>query len=120
MFAFRRPSPSRTLLLAILIAALQCAHWQGLAHRLGHASRVIGGSELSVPAGVDAAASASIEQAGHSCLAFDAATVGAVLASPCVLIDPPRFAPVTAVWLAFISWLVPFTPHFSSRAPPAL
>ncbi len=120
MFAFRRPSLSRTLLLAILIAALQCAHWQGLAHRIGHATRVIGGLELSMPASVDAAAASSMEQAGHSCLAFDAAAAGAVLASACVLIDPPRYAPVTAVWLAFISWLVPFSPHFSSRAPPAL
>jgi hypothetical protein len=115
-------SPVRALLLSILIAALLCAHWQGLAHRIGHASRMLGGTEqVKAQAAISAdAASGSLEQAGHSCLAFDAATVGAFLASTPFVVDPARCPAVSAVWLAFISYLAPCTTHFSSRAPPRL
>ena len=126
------PARLRLFLVAILIAALVSSHWQGLVHRIDHASRMLSGAEygeLSAMALVNSVASAAsgdsaeaplpLDQgAGHSCLAFDDATIGACLGtSPFVLLIPPH-APVMAAWLAFISYLAPFTAHFSSRAPP--
>ena len=115
------------LLVAILIAALLSSHWQGLAHRIGHASRMLASAELVELSG-KAATSAIDEMGGallpeqqgaaHSCLAFDAATVGAFLCTAPFVVALPRHAPVMALWLAFISYLAPFTAHFSSRAPP--
>ena len=122
------PARLRLFFVAILIAALVSSHWQGLVHRIDHASRMLSGAEygeLSASALVAAAAGDSAEAplpldqgAGHSCLAFDDATIGACLGtSPFVILIPPH-APVMAAWLAFISYLAPFTAHFSSRAPP--
>lgn len=118
----------RTFLVAILIVAMMSSHWQGLAHRVSHASRMLGGADLVAQVAgtviaLDDEASATSSpldhpSAGHSCLAFDAATVGAFLCTSPFVIDVPRYAPVMAVWLAFISYLAPFTAHFSSRAPP--
>lgn len=129
------PDHLRVLFVAILIAALVSSHWQGLAHRIGHASRMLGGAEavelaeVALPAlalaasASDADASPALpldtQGAGHSCLAFDAATIGAFLCTSPFVIDVPRNAPVMAQWIAFLSYLAPFTAHFSSRAPPA-
>lgn len=130
MHRFSLPSQRlRALFVAILIAALMSSYWQGLAHRIAHASRAYGGAAavlgvaasppVAAPGAGSAALPAPLDQdAGHSCLAFDAAAVGAALCGAALVIDPPRFAPVLAAWLAFQSYLAPFTPHFSSRAPP--
>ncbi|WP_426109739.1 hypothetical protein [Massilia sp. PWRC2] len=112
--------------VAILIAALLSSHWQGLAHRIGHASRMLAGAETvetaalaGTPAATTDAGSTPLDQsAAHSCLAFDAATVGAFLCTSPFVFAMPRHAPVMALWLAFISRIAPFTAHFSSRAPP--
>lgn len=134
----RKPLPSsmpslkstarlHALFVAILIAALLSSHWQGLAHRIGHASRMLAGSETvelaRAPTAIadDDLTSALLPEqqgAGHACLAFDAATVGAFLCTAPFVIAVPQHAPVMALWLAFISWMAPFTAHFSSRAPP--
>lgn len=113
----------RSLLVAILIAALVSSHWQGLAHRIGHAARMMAGIEQSedfLASSQQSAAPLSSDHqgAGHNCLAFDAATVGAFLCTAPFVINVPRHAPVMALWIAFISYLAPFTAHFSSRAPP--
>lgn len=131
----RHSAHLRCFLVAILIAAMVCAHWQGLAHRIGHASRMITGVEL-VDVSSDLSANPMVvtqfvidddtgqlvlpdhQGAGHSCLAFDAATIGACLGTAPFVIAVPRHAPVMALWLAFISYQAPFTAHFSSRAPP--
>jgi hypothetical protein len=100
---------------AFLTFALVFAHWQGLAHRIAHASQLY--ASTSTAAG-HKAASAHHKAVQHSCLAFDAATVAPAIASwPC----SPTVLPgnhVLALWAAFDSWDAPFTPHFSSRAPP--
>ena len=116
---FKRSPAHRALLLAILIAALLCSHWQGLAHRIGHASRMLGMADaaLVVQAGTSAL-SDSEQGAGHSCLAFDAACVGAFLATTPFEFAARRDTAVMAAWIAFRSCLAPFTLHFSSRAPP--
>ena len=128
--SFHLSARLRALLVAILIVAMVNSHWQGLAHRIGHASRVLGGADLIAQMRGAAAALAPDDEASgsskrydhlganHSCLAFDAATVGACLGSSPFVIAVPPHAPVLAVWLAFISYLAPFTAHFSSRAPP--
>lgn len=137
--ASRPPTRLRAFLVAILIAAMLCSHWQGLAHRIEHASRMFGGAGLiaalqddaappqasataaAQPAAAVNALSAPLSEhqgAGHSCLAFDAATVGAFLCSAAFVVDLQRIAPPLPAWLAFISYLAPLTPHFSSRAPP--
>jgi hypothetical protein len=126
--AARRPADNRRrLLVALLIVAMLCSHWQGLVHRISHASRMLGGIETAQMLTVDGAAAASVVStdqspdqngAGHSCLAFDAATVGAALCGTpfTALLSAER--PVLQAWIAFISYLAPLTPHFSSRAPP--
>ena len=128
MHVFHRP-PARlhAFFLAILIAALLCSHWQGLAHRINHASRMLDGVgtaaqvanalAVATPIAADDAAPQHLD-AGHSCLAFDAATIGACLGSSPFVIAVPPHAPLMALWLAFISYQAPFTAHFSSRAPP--
>jgi hypothetical protein len=135
MHASRLPSSRlRALLVAILIAAMLCAHWQGLAHRIGHASRMMAVAELvdlaEPAAGALAGGETTIDGetglrvladhqgAGHSCLAFDAATVGACLGTAPFVLDLPVHTPVLAAWIAFISYQTPFTAHFSSRGPP--
>ena len=127
--SFHLSARLRALLVAILIVAMVNSHWQGLAHRIGHASRVLNGADLIAQMSGVAALALDDEvsapstrydhpSANHSCLAFDAATVGACLGtSPFVIAVPPH-APVLAAWLAFISYQAPFTAHFSSRAPP--
>lgn len=109
--------------VAILIAALLSSHWQGLAHRIGHASRMLAGAETvelasASAASTDAGMTPLDQSAAHSCLAFDAATVGAFLCTSPFVFAMPRHAPVMALWLAFISRIAPFTAHFSTRAPP--
>ncbi|MFL6710546.1 MAG: hypothetical protein ACJ8HI_20270 [Massilia sp.] len=116
---FKCSPAHRALLLAILIAALLCAHWQGLAHRIGHASRMLGMADAALVVQAGASALPDTEQAaGHSCLAFDAACVGAFLATTPFQLAVRRNTAVTAAWIAFLSYLAPFTVHFSSRAPP--
>lgn len=110
----------RTLLVAILIVALLCSHWQGLTHRIAHASRALGGSDATLVLQSSAKTAPDSEQAaGHSCLAFDAACVGAFLATSPFQLAARRHTAVLATWIAFISYLAPVRLHFSSRAPPA-
>src|SRR4051812_15668241 len=88
--AARRPADARRTLLTmlltmLLIAAMLCSHWQGLVHRISHASRMLGGVDTVQVAAAFATADKTTESssdqnpAGPSCLAFDAATVGAAL-----------------------------------------
>jgi hypothetical protein len=132
MHSSTSPARLRLFLVAILIAALVSSHWHGLVHRIDHASRMLSGAEYGqlstvaqagvgaiVASGDSAVAPLPLDQAaGHSCLAFDDATIGACLGTSPFVIKVPLHAPVLAAWLAFISYLAPFTAHFSSRAPP--
>lgn len=99
----------------MLTFAMIFAHWQGLSHRIAHAWQYPTVSEAVAqgPAGPDQKA------LQHSCLAYDAATVAPALHTPgCHLAILPS-GRVLAQWAAFTSWNAPFTPYFSSRAPPA-
>lgn len=116
-----RHSPAhRAVFVAILIAALVCSHWQGLAHRINHAARMLGVPPAALALQADAGDVSNSEQAvAHACLALDAASVAVFLATTPFKLDVRRDAPVMAAWIAFISYLAPCTPHFSSRAPPS-
>lgn len=54
----------------------------------------------------------------HSCANFDAATVPAMLHSAAFALPILENRHCLAIWLAFSSWMAPFHPNFSSRAPP--
>lgn len=119
MPVFSPTTSKRFLLVAILIAAMLCSHWQGLAHRIGHASRMLGVGDASqvLQAGKSALPDTELG-AGHSCLAFDAASVGAFLTTTPFELAACRNTAVIAAWTAFISYLAPTSVPFSSRAPP--
>jgi hypothetical protein len=110
----RTPS-SRFVLVVFLTFALVFAYWQGLAHRIAHASQF-----YAAPVDVVGQEIAGSHQKAihHSCLAFDAATVSPTVCSPHHSAAILPGTDVLALLVAFASWVAPFEPHFSSRAPP--
>lgn len=110
---------TRAVIALLLTLAMVFAHWQGLAHRVAHAWQTPSAAVDTAAIGA-AAPHQSTDQktVSHSCLAYDAATVAPALDTPpCTAIALPP-ARVLAQWTAFASWHAPFTPYFSSRAPP--
>lgn len=105
---------NRVAIVILLTIAMVFAHWQGLSHRVAHAWQSRAAAEVDV-----AAPSGSHQKAyTHSCLAYDAATVAPALHSPGCTTGLLPGGRVLAQWAAFASWDAPFTPYFSSRAPP--
>lgn len=106
---------TRFVMVCILTMAMVFAHWQGLSHRISHASQhPNAGSSMAAitPAG------AHQKALPHSCLAYDAATVAPALHTPTCVAGILPGGQVLALWAAFDSWDAPFHPYFSSRAPP--
>lgn len=116
MFAsLTRTHSTRTVIALLLTLAMVFAHWQGLAHRVAHAWQY---PSAAVDTAANGSAASHQKTVSHSCLAYDAATVAPALDTPpCTAIALPP-ARVLAQWTAFDSWHAPFTPYFSSRAPP--
>ncbi len=111
-------SHSKPRALAILlIVVLLVAQWIGLAHRVVHGSQ--GPSIRTIGKTAAAFAGQWDDRVHHSCAAFEAATIGAALASVCLAVPVVPNTHVLALWVAFASWQAPHTSHFSSRAPPA-
>ncbi|MFC4932816.1 hypothetical protein [Massilia sp. GCM10023247] len=106
---------ARFVMVCILTLVMVFAHWQGLAHRIAHAAQF-----PAAGAGLAASTPGSADQRAvpHSCLAYDAATVAPALHSPACTLGILPGGRVLAQWAAFDSWDAPFTPYFSSRAPP--
>jgi hypothetical protein len=103
-----------TAVRLFVVLALLFAQWAGVQHRIAHAGLL----HEHAHAGASSAHIDDDRDTGHSCAAFDAATVGdSIHISPFVspLITS---AQVLALWAAFISWDAPLTAYFSSRAPP--
>lgn len=103
------------LTIALVVMAMLCAQWVGLAHSIAH-----GGLQQASPyfsAHVTTPETGG-KYATHSCVLFDAAAIGAALDTPPVSLALLPGLPVLALWLAFASWNAPFLRHFSSRAPP--
>ena len=110
-----RTRSTRFVIALLLTLAMVFAHWQGLAHRIAHAYQYPTAALDSAAKGSAASHQKTVQ---HSCLAFDAATVAPALDTPpcTIAILPP--VRVLALWSAYASWSAPFTPYFSSRAPP--
>lgn len=110
MFArLPRIRSARYVIVLMLTLAMAFAHWQGLAHRIAHASQ---------HAQTASASGADLKASQHSCLAYDAATVSPALHTPSCTTAALPAGRILAQWAAFDSWNAPFTPYFSSRAPP--
>ena len=108
MPAARTVLPYRPAIAWMLVAALLFAQWAGLAHRIDHG-----------PLATQAAAPDGHEpEAGHSCVAFDAAAVADAIHLPPFNARLLTGAKVLALWAAYASWDAPLVLHFSSRAPP--
>lgn len=106
---------TRYVVALLLTLAMVFAHWQGLAHRIAHATQY---TSAALDTAVNGSAASHQKTVPHSCIAFDAATVAPALGTPAcntAILPPVR---VLAQWTAFDSWHAPFTPYFSSRAPP--
>ena len=99
----------------LLMLAMVFAHWQGLAHRIAHATQYAS-AELDTAA--NGSAASHQKTVPHSCLAYDAATVAPALDTPACSVAILPAVRVLALWTAFDSRRAPFTPYFSSRAPP--
>lgn len=116
MFAsLPRIRSTRYLVAFLLTLAMVFAHWQGLAHRIAHASQYPTAAHDTAANGSAASHQKTVQ---HSCLAFDAATVAPALDTPACTSAILPAGRVLALWSAFDSWNAPFTSHFSSRAPP--
>lgn len=106
---------TRYVIAFLLTMTMVFAHWQGLAHRIAHATQY---SSAALDTAVNGSAASHQKTVPHSCIAFDAATVAPALDTPACTIAILPAARVLAQWTAFDSWHAPFTSHFSSRAPP--
>ncbi len=103
-----------------LVLALLLAQWSGFNHRVMHGGGQ-GSAEISAAAFADSApAGESGNSAHHSCVAFDAAALGATIYCPPFVGPLLPNVHVLALWLAFASWSAPFSSHFLSRAPPVV
>ena len=115
---------SRSTGLALLfILALLVTQWIGLMHRVAHAGLFSDVSTLTLKNITEKVVKENKvqnknENLSHSCVAFDAATLGyAVVTSPiAMLVMAAQYE--TTQRIAFLSWSAPFFPCFSSRAPP--
>ncbi len=106
---------TRYVIALLLTLAMVFAHWQGLAHRIAHATQY---SSAAVDTAINGSAASHQKTVPHSCIAFDAATVAPALDTPACTTAILPAVRVLALWTAFESWHAPFTPYFSSRAPP--
>lgn len=102
------------MLIAVAVAmAMLLAQWIGLHHGVRHA----GVDPVAVASG---AVEVNYDETVHSCLIFDAATLAdSVDLNPYAAPLPTGLA-MRAFCAAFVSWSMPVTRHFSSRAPPSL
>ena len=115
-------------LAILLVMALLCAQWIGLVHRVVHEGKSLSAAEVvsdpevkaaninNVKPGIDSLWNDTVH---HSCAAFDAAALGATVNSTPFVVPVLPNLHVLALWIAFCSWEVPFSCHFSSRAPPS-
>jgi hypothetical protein len=106
----------RFVMVYILTLAMVFAHWQGLSHRISHASQYQNAAGSMLASAPDGSHQKALQ---HSCLAYDAATVAPALNTLSCVAGVLPGGQVLALWSAFASWDAPFTRYFSSRAPPS-
>lgn len=129
--------PVCTMIAAMLVIAMLCAQWVGMAHRISHADKVGAMNLLAGDSSANAEENLAADSSGtaavalpafepqtgsseeaHSCALIDAASLGAGIHSRPFQLLPMPGVQVLALWAAFASWQSPFACHFSSRAPP--
>ncbi len=110
-------SSSRVARALLLAAALLCAQWAGMLHRIDHAS---GQGDPQVHGQSDGSpASKSSSSLSHSCVVFDGAYLADLLPTAPVGILAAHMVHVLPCASDFASWQGLFFGHFQPRAPPA-
>ena len=105
--------------LAILaIVALLFSQWTGLGHQIAHGQELYA-SKIAASTQEYSSLGESGSEIGHSCLLFDALTLGAILHGNEYQAQLPTIVCPHLNSVASFSWLGPFIGHFSSRAPPS-
>ena len=108
-------SPSRTARALLLAAALLCAQWVGMLHRIDHA-----GGQVHLQAhGQSDGSPANPSSLSHSCVVFDGAYLADWLPTALVGVLAVRMDHVLPPAIGFASWQGLFVGHFQPRAPPA-
>ncbi|MBC7700068.1 hypothetical protein [Aquabacterium sp.] len=108
-------SSSRTVRVLLLAAALLCAQWVGMLHRIDHAS---GQGHLQVH-GQTGGSPASHSSLSHSCVVFDGAYLADLLPTSLVGFVAAHVVHGLPSATGFASWQGRFFGHFQPRAPPA-
>ncbi|MDO9005978.1 MAG: hypothetical protein Q7V20_21245 [Aquabacterium sp.] len=100
----------------VLAAALLCAQWVGMLHRIDHAG---GQAHLQQAHGQSDSSPASPSSLSHSCVVFDGAYLADWLPTALVGFCAEHRAHVLPSAIGFASWQGLFFGHFQPRAPPA-
>lgn len=108
-------SSSRAARVLLLAAALLCAQWVGMLHRIEHAS---GQGDLQVHGQSDRSP-ANQSSLSHSCVVFDGAYLADLLPTALVGVLAAHRVHVLPPAANFASWQGLFFGHFQPRAPPA-
>jgi hypothetical protein len=107
-------------IITALVMALLFAQWLGQMHRIAHEGLRTAQAETSTNNSTSIVQLvAHLGDSGHSCAAFDAATLSAGICTASVAMPVLPNDHELALWIAFASRSTPFTAHFHSRAPPA-
>lgn len=99
----------------VLAAALLCAQWVGMLHRIDHA----GGQAHLQAHGPSDGSQASPSSLSHSCVVFDGAYLADWLPTALVGFLAVHRVDVLPCATGFASWQGLFFGHFQPRAPPA-
>lgn len=106
---------SRTAWALLLAAALLCAQWVGMLHRIDHA-----GVPVDLQAhGQSEGSPANQSSLSHSCVVFDGAYLADLLPTALAGFTPAHTRHVRPAAKEFASWHGLFSGHFQPRAPPA-
>lgn len=104
------------LLAVLLSSSLLFTQWLGLGHKVAHAE------QYQATVTKTLSSSVTSEQDGklsHSCLLFDAVTLGAALLTALYAGLLLRDQRIKLLATPLRSWSAPFSSHFCSRAPPS-
>jgi hypothetical protein len=105
---------SRLLLPMLLAASMLLAQWGGQQHRVAHGWTGFWHEQDNAPRG------SGDKSLHHSCLILDAQILADRLATAAFVLPVPDKAAMPQSDAPIVSWRMPFTAHFLSRAPPPI
>ena len=108
-------SSTNAVRVLLLAAALLCAQWVGVLHRIDHAS---GRGDLQAHGQSDRSPT-SQSSLSHSCVVFDGAYLADLLPTALVGVLAAHVVHALPPAADFASWHGLFFGHFQPRAPPA-